>query len=50
MLLVQIVLYCLLYALFVKCAAKDSGLNCLYFYPNTSSPGITSIRFTGCST
>lgn len=33
MLLVQIVLYCLLYALFVKCAAKDSGLNCLYFYP-----------------
>lgn len=33
MLLVQIALYCLLYALFVKCAAKDSGLNCLYFYP-----------------
>ena len=33
MLLVQIALYCLLYALFVKCAAKGSGLNCLYFYP-----------------
>lgn len=31
MLLVQIALYCLLYALFVKCAAKGSGLNCLYF-------------------
>lgn len=29
----QLVLYCLLYILLVKCAARNSGLNCLYFYP-----------------
>lgn len=29
----QIVLYCLLYLLLVKCAVRDSGRNCLYFYP-----------------
>lgn len=33
MLFFQIVLYCLLYLLLVKCAVRDSGRNCLYFYP-----------------
>ena len=33
MLFLQIVLYCLLFVLLVKCAAKNSGRNCLYFYP-----------------
>lgn len=33
MLLLQIVLYCLLFVLLVKCAAGRTGLNCLYFYP-----------------
>lgn len=33
MLLIQIALYCLLFAFLVKCAARNSGLNCLYFYP-----------------
>ena len=33
MLLLQLVLYCLLFILPVKCAVKSSGLNCLYFYP-----------------
>lgn len=33
MLLLQLVLYCLLFALLVKVAVKDSGRNCLYFYP-----------------
>lgn len=33
MLLLQNVLYCLLYILLVKCAVKNNGLNCLYFYP-----------------
>ena len=33
MLLLQLILYCLLFFLLVKCAAKDSGLNCIYFYP-----------------
>ncbi len=28
----QLVLYCLLFFLLVKCAARDNGLNCLYFY------------------
>lgn len=32
--LVQIALYCLLFAALVKCAAKDNGINCLYFYPD----------------
>ena len=31
--LLQLVLYCLLYILLVKCAVRDSGLHCLYFYP-----------------
>lgn len=30
---VQIALYCLLFFLMVKFAAKGNGLNCLYFYP-----------------
>lgn len=29
--LLQLVLYCLLYILLVKCAVRDSGLHCLYF-------------------
>lgn len=33
MFLLQIVLYCLLFVLLVKCAAGRTGLNCLYFYP-----------------
>ena len=33
LLLAQIVLYCLLYIFLVKCAAGNSGRNCLYFYP-----------------
>ena len=33
-LLVQIALYCLLFAALVKYAAKDNGVNCLYFYPD----------------
>lgn len=33
MLLLQIVLYCLLFALLVKCAVRNNGINCLYFYP-----------------
>ena len=32
MLLLQIVLYCLLFFLLVKGAARNSGLNCLHFY------------------
>lgn len=32
MLLLQMILYCLLFVLLIKCAAKNSGLNCLYFY------------------
>ena len=30
----QNILYCGLYILLFKCAAKNSGLNCLYFYPD----------------
>ena len=33
MLLLQLILYCLQFFLLVKCAAKDSRLNCIYFYP-----------------
>lgn len=33
LILLQIVLYCLLFILPVKCAVGNSGLNCLYFYP-----------------
>ena len=33
MLLLQNVLYCLLYILLVKCAVRNSGRNCFYFYP-----------------
>ena len=33
MLFLQVALYCLLFVLLVKCAAKSSGRNCLYFYP-----------------
>lgn len=33
LLLLQIVLYCVLFLAIVKCAVRNSGLNCLYFYP-----------------
>lgn len=33
LLFLQNVLYCLLYALLIKCAVKNDGRNCLYFYP-----------------
>ena len=33
MLLLELILYCLLFFLLVKCAARNSGRNCLYFYP-----------------
>ena len=33
MLLLQNILYCLFYMLLVKCVARDSGRNCLFFYP-----------------
>ena len=33
LLLMQNVLYCFLFIFLVKCAVKDNGLNCLYFYP-----------------
>lgn len=33
MLFFQIALYCLLFLLMVKYLARDSGRNCLYFYP-----------------
>ena len=33
MLALQIALYCLLFLLMVKCLARDSGRNCIYFYP-----------------
>ena len=34
MLGLQLALFCLLYIGMVKIAVKDSGLNCLYFYPD----------------
>ena len=33
LLMLQIGLYCLLFFLLVKCAVRDDGMNCLYFYP-----------------
>lgn len=30
--LLQNVLYCLMFILPVKCAVRNNGLNCLYFY------------------
>ena len=33
MIVLQLVLYCLLFFLLVKCAVKNDGLRCLYFYP-----------------
>lgn len=35
LILLQLVLYCLLYILLIKCAAGNSGLRCLYFYPKS---------------
>jgi hypothetical protein len=33
LLLLQLTLYCLLFFFMLKLAARDNGLNCLYFYP-----------------
>lgn len=33
LILLQLALFCFLFIFMVKCAAKDSGINCLYFYP-----------------
>lgn len=33
MIVLQMVLYCLLFIGLVKCAVRDNGMNCLYFYP-----------------
>ena len=33
MIVLQLVLYCLLFFLLVKAAAGNDGLRCLYFYP-----------------
>ena len=33
LLFLQIVVYCVLFLAIVKCAVRNSGLNCLYFYP-----------------
>ena len=33
MLLLQNILYCLLFILMVKCLVKNNGINCVYFYP-----------------
>ena len=33
LLLLQNVLYCLLFILLVKCAVRNNGMNCLYIYP-----------------
>ena len=33
LLLFQNLLYCLLFIALVKCAVRDNGRNCLYFYP-----------------
>lgn len=33
MFVLQNILYCLLFIVLVKCAVRNNGLNCLYFYP-----------------
>ena len=33
MLLLQNILYCLLFILMVKCLVRNDGMNCVYFYP-----------------
>lgn len=33
LLIIQLILYCLLFFLMVKAAVKDNGIKCLYFYP-----------------
>lgn len=33
MMLLQMILYCLLFILMVKYAVRDNGINCIYFYP-----------------
>ena len=40
LLLLQNVLYCLLYASLIKCAVRNDGRNCLYFYPKEYYEGI----------
>ncbi len=33
LLCLQIILYCILFILPIKCVVRNNGLNCLYFYP-----------------
>ena len=33
MLLLQNILYCLLFILMVKCLVRNDGMNCVYFFP-----------------
>ena len=32
-LIIEILFYCLLFVLLVKCAVKDNGIHCFCFYP-----------------
>ena len=40
MLLLQNILYCLLFILMVKCLVRNDGMNCVYFYPNIGVQGV----------
>ena len=33
LIVLQLVLYCVLFLVPIKCALKNNGINCLYFYP-----------------
>ena len=56
----QNILFCLLFISLVKCAARNNGLNCLYFYPKeyieeAHKRGLATIMylvlaFCGCRT
>ena len=43
MLLLQNILYCLLFILMVKCLVRNDGMNCVYFYPKEYKAGYDSI-------
>ena len=50
----QIALYCLLFFLLFKCAVKNDGRNCLYFYPpafidEAARPGAAALPNTATS-
>jgi hypothetical protein len=51
--LLQLVIFCLLYIGMVKLAVRDSGLNCLYFYPKdyiekAAKLGVAEILSVSC--